>query len=155
VASAAELGDATTIRAAQADVLVMSAAVADFSVLHVAGGKLKKESMGEAPRLELKRNRDVLADVARARREHPERRQVLVGFAAETDRVEEYARAKLAAKGCDLIVANDVSQSDAGFEVDTNRVTIVGPGEQIARLPLLSKDEVAHQVLDHARRLLP
>ena len=154
VSSAAELGDATTVRAAQTDVLVMSAAVADFSLARVAGGKLKKEELGEAPKLELKRNRDVLADLARARREHPEHRQVLVGFAAETEKVEAYARAKLAAKGCDIIVANDVSQSDAGFEVDTNRVTIVGPGEKVVRLPLMSKDEVAHQVLDQARSLL-
>jgi len=154
VGSAAELGDATTVRAAGVDVLVMSAAVADFSLARIAGGKLKKEDFGEAPRLDLKRNRDVLADLARARREHPERRQVLVGFAAETERLEQHARAKLAAKGCDIIVANDVSQNDAGFEVDTNRVTIVGPGEQMQRLPLMSKDEVAHQVLDHARALL-
>ncbi len=154
VASASELGDATTMRAAGADVLVMSAAVADFSLARIAGGKMKKEDFGEAPRLELKRNRDVLADLARARRERPERRPVLVGFAAETERLEQHARAKLAAKGCDIIVANDVSQTDAGFEVDTNRVTIVGPGERVAALPLMSKDEVAHQVLDHAKELL-
>jgi phosphopantothenoylcysteine decarboxylase/phosphopantothenate--cysteine ligase len=154
VASAAELGDATTVRAANADVLVMSAAVADFSLAKIAGGKLKKEDFGTAPTLELKRNRDVLADLARARREHPGKRQVLVGFAAETERLEHHARAKLSAKGCDLIVANDVSQSDAGFEVDTNRVTIVGPGDVVSALPLLSKDEVAHQVLDAARSLL-
>jgi phosphopantothenoylcysteine decarboxylase/phosphopantothenate--cysteine ligase len=154
VASAAELGDATTVRAANADVLVMSAAVADFSLAKIAGGKMKKEDFGDAPKLELKRNRDVLADLARARREHPGKRQVLVGFAAETERLEQHARAKLSAKGCDLIVANDVSQSDAGFEVDTNRVTIVGPGDQVSALPLMSKDEVAHQVLDAARALL-
>jgi phosphopantothenoylcysteine decarboxylase/phosphopantothenate--cysteine ligase len=154
VASAAELGDATTVRAANADVLVMSAAVADFSLAKVAGGKLKKEDFGDAPKLELKRNRDVLADLARARREHPGKRQVLVGFAAETERLEHHARAKLSAKGCDLIIANDVSQSDAGFEVDTNRVTIVGPGDAARALPLMSKDEVAHQVLDAARALL-
>jgi phosphopantothenoylcysteine decarboxylase/phosphopantothenate--cysteine ligase len=154
VGSAAELGDATTMRAAGADVLVMSAAVADFSLAKIAGGKLKKDDFGAAPSLELKRNRDVLADLARARRERPERRQVLVGFAAETEKLEQHARAKLAAKGCDLIVANDVSQSDAGFEVDTNRVTIVGPGDKLAPLPLLSKDEVAHQVLDAAKSLL-
>jgi phosphopantothenoylcysteine decarboxylase/phosphopantothenate--cysteine ligase len=155
VASAAELGDATTVRAATADVLVMSAAVADFSLAHIAKDKLKKESLGDAPRLELKKNRDVLAELARQRHARPDRaKPVLVGFAAETERVEDHARAKLAAKGCDLIVANDVSQPDAGFEVDTNRVTIVGPGDALTRLPLMSKDEVAHQVLDRARALL-
>ncbi len=155
VGSAAELGDATALRSIDAHVVVMAAAVADFSLAKIAGGKLKKEDLGDAPRLELKRNRDVLADLARARAAHPSRPQVLVGFAAETERLEDHARAKLAAKGCDLIIANDVSQSDAGFSVDTNRVTIVGPGAAISRLALMSKDEVAHQILDHARALLP
>jgi phosphopantothenoylcysteine decarboxylase/phosphopantothenate--cysteine ligase len=155
VASADELGDATTVRAPHTDVLVMSAAVADFSLKHIAGAKLKKDDLGEAPHLDLKRNRDVLTELARARKERPEHhRPVLVGFAAETERLEDHARGKLRAKGCDLVVANDVSQPDAGFEVDTNRVTIVGPGEKVTHLPLMSKDEVAHQVLDHARLLL-
>jgi phosphopantothenoylcysteine decarboxylase/phosphopantothenate--cysteine ligase len=155
VGSAAELGDATTVRAPDTDLLVMTAAVADFSLARVAEGKIKKEELGDTPRLELRKNRDVLADLARARRERSSpKKPVLVGFAAETDRVEDYARAKLAAKGCDLIVANDVSAKDAGFEVDTNRVTIVGPGDRLTRLPFLSKDEVAHEVLDHAAELL-
>jgi phosphopantothenoylcysteine decarboxylase/phosphopantothenate--cysteine ligase len=155
ITSASELGDATTMRAADADVLVMSAAVADFSLAKIAPGKLKKEDLGEAPRLDLRKNRDVLADLAKARRARAEaRKPVLVGFAAETDRLEDHARQKLSAKGCDLIVANDVSAKDAGFEVDTNRVTIVGPGDAITRLELMSKDEVAHRVLDHARGLL-
>jgi phosphopantothenoylcysteine decarboxylase / phosphopantothenate---cysteine ligase len=155
VASAAELGEATGARAASTDVLVMAAAVADFAVRHAGLQKLKKEDLGDAPKIELKKNRDVLADLAAARKNRTGgARQVLVGFAAETERLEAHARGKLAAKGCDIIVANDVSASDAGFEVDNNRVTIVGPGDRVDVLPLLSKDAVAHRVLDRARELL-
>jgi phosphopantothenoylcysteine decarboxylase/phosphopantothenate--cysteine ligase len=154
VASAAELGEATGARAAATDILVMAAAVADYAALNAGKHKLKKEDLGETPRIDLKKNRDVLADLAAARRGRSGSRQVLVGFAAETESVEAYARGKLLAKGCDLIVANDVSAEGAGFEVDTNRVTIVGPGERADVLPLMSKDAVAHQVLDRARELL-
>ena len=158
VATATELQDATTMRAGEAEVIVMAAAVADFRPATVAPGKLKKEELGEAMRLDLRRNPDVLAELGRARREgragREGRRPVLVGFAAETDRLEARARSKLETKGCDLVVANDVSQKDAGFEVDTNRVTLVGPGDAVERLPLASKDEVAHRVLDRVLALL-
>jgi phosphopantothenoylcysteine decarboxylase / phosphopantothenate---cysteine ligase len=154
VGSGLEMEEATSSRAAQSDVIVMAAAVADYRARHVASGKLKKEELGDSPRLDLHRNPDVLAELGRARRAAAgsARRPVLVGFAAETADVEKHARAKLTTKGCDLVVANDVSQKDAGFEVDTNRVTIVGPGDAVARLPLASKDEVAHLILD---RILP
>jgi phosphopantothenoylcysteine decarboxylase/phosphopantothenate--cysteine ligase len=156
VATANEMGDATTIRAADADVIVMAAAVADFRPARAITGKLKKDELGEAPVVELTRNRDVLADLGRARRDAPQaaRRPILVGFAAEVERVASHARAKLEKKGCDLVVANDVSQPDAGFEVDTNRVTIVGPGDQETQLPLATKDEVAHLILDQVQALL-
>jgi phosphopantothenoylcysteine decarboxylase / phosphopantothenate---cysteine ligase len=155
VGSAAEMHDATTIRAADADVIVMAAAVADYSPETIAAAKLKKEDLGEGMGIRMKRTPDVLAELGRARRaQPPERRPVLVGFAAETDELERHARAKLETKGCDLVVGNDVSQRDAGFDVDTNRVTIVGPGDQVERLPLLSKGEVAHRILDQVRPLL-
>src|SRR5262249_35206226 len=133
--------------AGESDVVVMAAAVADFRMQHVVDGKLKKEQLGETLRLDLRRNPDVLAELGRARA-NAARRPVLVGFAAETKDLVAGARAKLATKGCDLVVANDVSLPDAGFEVDTNRVTIVGPGEAVVTLPLATKDEVAHLILD-------
>jgi phosphopantothenoylcysteine decarboxylase/phosphopantothenate--cysteine ligase len=155
IGSAAELHDATTIRAAGSDVIVMAAAVADFRPAQVAREKLKKEDLGEAPSVPLTRNKDVLAELGKARQlTNAARRPILVGFAAETERLEAHARAKLAKKGCDLVVANDVSLPDAGFEVDTNRVTIVGPGDAVKALPLATKDEVAHQILDAVRGLL-
>jgi phosphopantothenoylcysteine decarboxylase / phosphopantothenate---cysteine ligase len=153
VASALEMGEAVSDNSGGAEAIVMAAAVADFRMQHIADGKLKKEELGETPRLDLQRNPDVLAELGRKRREIAEaRRPVLVGFAAEVDQVEARARGKLATKGCDLVVANDVSEKDAGFEVDTNRVTIVGPGDASVNLPLASKDEIAHAVLD---RMLP
>jgi phosphopantothenoylcysteine decarboxylase/phosphopantothenate--cysteine ligase len=153
VASALELGEATRGRAGENDVIVMAAAVGDFRMRDVAVGKLKKEALGEAPRLDLRRNPDVLAELGQTRSAGT-RRPVLVGFAAETSDLVAGARAKLATKGCDLVVANDVSEPGAGFAVDTNRVTIVGPGDALAVLPLASKDEVAHQILDRVLGVL-
>jgi phosphopantothenoylcysteine decarboxylase/phosphopantothenate--cysteine ligase len=150
VGSAEEMGEATSARAAESDVVVMAAAVADFRMQTIAAGKLKKEEMGETPRLDLRRNRDVLAELGRryAGATVGARRPVLVGFAAETSDMARGARHKLATKGCDLVVANDVSAKDAGFEVDTNRVTVFGPGDAAIELPLASKDEIAHLILD-------
>src|SRR5215470_1167332 len=119
VRSALDLAEATRTHAAESDVVVMAAAVADFRMQAIAEKKIKKESLGDAPRLELLRNPDVLADLGRARRAGA-RRPFLVGFAAETDDLVGHARQKLATKGCDLIVANDVGDPDAGFEIDTN-----------------------------------
>jgi phosphopantothenoylcysteine decarboxylase/phosphopantothenate--cysteine ligase len=147
VRSAVEMMDAIPVGP---DMVVMAAAVADYRMREVASGKLKKDKLGESPALELSRNPDILTELARGRVTRP----VLVGFAAETSDVEENAIRKLNTKGCDLVVANDVSARDAGFEVDTNRVTIVGPGDSIERLPLATKDEVAHAVLDRAIPLL-
>ncbi len=147
VRSALEMMDAIP---ASPDVVVMAAAVADYKMREIAVGKLKKETLGDTPALHLSRNPDILTELSRGRTVRP----VLVGFAAETSDVEENALRKLNTKGCDLVVANDVSAKDAGFEVDTNRITIVGPGDAVERLPLATKDEVAHVVLDRVRPLL-
>jgi phosphopantothenoylcysteine decarboxylase/phosphopantothenate--cysteine ligase len=150
--SALEMEEAVSTRSAHAEVIIMAAAVADFRMDQIATGKLKKEELGETPRLDLRRNPDVLAGLGKARRASAAGRPVLVGFAAETSEVALRARAKLDTKGCDIVVGNDVSQRDAGFEVDTNRVVLVGPGASSAELPLMTKDEVAHAILD---RVLP
>jgi phosphopantothenoylcysteine decarboxylase/phosphopantothenate--cysteine ligase len=151
VTSAVELEQATTTRAAAQDLLVMAAAVADFRPAEAIAGKRKKEAFGESPVVALVKNPDVLAQLGKARQG---RRPVLVGFAAETDDLVGHARRKLRDKGCDLIVANDVGAADAGFEVDDNRVTLIGPGDEVESLPLMAKAEVAHRVLDAAARLL-
>ena len=123
-----------------ADVLVMTAAVADWRPRHMAAAKLKKAAMN--PVIELEPNPDILATLAQAKAG-----RTFVGFAAETGDPLPEARRKLIAKGLDLIVANDVSRSDSGFAVDTNRVTLIGADGTFAPLPLLTKHEVACEIV--------
>jgi phosphopantothenoylcysteine decarboxylase/phosphopantothenate--cysteine ligase len=147
---------------ARADVIIMAAAVADYRAAQVAENKLKKGALGAAPVLALVPTVDILRELG-ARRQGAV--PVLVGFAAETRQVEEYAARKLRDKGCDLIVANDVAEPGSGFGTDTNRVTLIGrpacgdddeaEGQPLVdRLPLLSKEEVAERVLDRVVGLL-
>jgi len=151
VRSAAEMHDAVMRVAAAMDLVVMSAAVADYTPARRAAGKIAK---GDAPlTLTLERTRDILAELGAQRASSGAATPVLVGFAAETDDVVRKARDKRTAKRVDAIVANDVSQSDRGFEVETNAVTIVtAEGEDV--VPLQSKDRVAAVILDSAERLL-
>ena len=151
VRSAAEMHDAVMRVAAAMDLVVMSAAVADYTPARRAAGKIAK---GDAPlTLTLERTRDILADLGAQRASSGAATPALVGFAAETDDVVRKARDKRTAKRVDAIVANDVSQSDRGFEVETNAVTIVtAEGEDV--VPLQSKDRVAAVILDSAERLL-
>lgn len=121
--------------------LLMAAAPADFRPMETVTQKLKKEVGMET--LALTGTPDILQHVAESDR----RPHVVVGFAAETENLIENARAKLGKKKVDLIVANDVSEPDAGFGVDTNRVTLITSGETTP-LPLLSKEEVSEYVLD-------
>jgi phosphopantothenoylcysteine decarboxylase / phosphopantothenate---cysteine ligase len=131
-----------------ADALIMAAAVADFRPANVAGSKIKKQSAVSA--IELESAPDILKST---RADRPEQLRV-VGFALETDAHEENARKKLAEKGLDFIVLNDAREPGAGFEVDTNKVTIIGRDcEQVEQLPLLPKDEVADAILDRLARL--
>jgi len=129
---------------AQADILLMAAAVADFRPASPSGQKIKKE--GGAPELMLEATPDILRAVAKARSEtgFP---PLTVGFAAESQRLVENAHAKLVSKKLDLLVANDISTPEAGFGVDTNRVTLVYPDGRTEALPLMSKTEVAEAVL--------
>jgi phosphopantothenoylcysteine decarboxylase / phosphopantothenate---cysteine ligase len=149
VRSAAEMHAAVMARAAAQDAVIMAAAVADYT-LDAAPQKIAKS---EGPLvLTLARTRDILADLG-AMPERQSGRPVLVGFAAETHDVISHARAKLARKKVDLIVANDVSRSDAGFEVETNAVTIVSASEA-TEVPLQSKADVAARILDAMEPLL-
>jgi phosphopantothenoylcysteine decarboxylase / phosphopantothenate---cysteine ligase len=152
VESAREMQAAIAPRLDGSDLVIMAAAVADYRAAEVAPAKLHKEDLGAAPRLALAENPDLLAGLARARRGG---RPILVGFAAETEDLERRARAKLARKGCDLIVGNDVSEAGSGFGSETNRVTVVGPGDAVAALPAATKHEVAHMILDRIAPLLP
>src|SRR5436189_6209183 len=126
----------------------MAAAVADFRPKAVASEKLKKGD--GVPELVLEPTTDILAELGARKRDD----QVVVGFAAETERVREHAAAKLAAKRVDLMVANDVSAADSGFEVDTNRAVLLDAAGGEEELPLLSKRALADVILDRVAALL-
>jgi phosphopantothenoylcysteine decarboxylase/phosphopantothenate--cysteine ligase len=142
VETAEQMRDAVLARADDCDAIVMAAAVADFRPKAVAGEKLKKGD--GVPEIVLEPTVDILAELGARKRSG----QVVVGFAAETDRIREHAAAKLAAKRVDLMVANDVSADDSGFEVDTNRALVLDAGGGVEQLPLLSKDALAEWIVD-------
>ncbi|ROP60843.1 phosphopantothenoylcysteine decarboxylase/phosphopantothenate--cysteine ligase [Curtobacterium sp. ZW137] len=147
VGSALELAEAVHAAAAAADVVVMTAAVADYRPAEVLGEKLKKDAQGERMTLELVRNPDVLADLVAARRTG----QVIVGFAAETepdrDARIELGRAKIARKPADLLVVNRVGWSE-GFEREENAIEVLVPGGEVVREASGTKAEVATVLLD-------
>jgi phosphopantothenoylcysteine decarboxylase/phosphopantothenate--cysteine ligase len=149
VRRAAEMHAAVMERAPSAAAVIMAAAVADYAPERVAEQKVRKGA--DSMTLVLKRTPDILADLGAMRR--GEAGPVLVGFAAETEDVVARATDKLRDKRADLIVANDVSRSDAGFDVDTNAVTLVTP-EGAETLPLQSKARVAAAILDRLERLM-
>lgn len=124
------------------DVLVMCAAVADWRPKFMRTQKMKKCNAGNEMALELERTPDILQAVAKIKQT-----QKVVGFAAETENVLESARNKLVNKNLDLVVANDVSRADAGFESDTNVVTLVTT-DGSTEMPLLSKRNVAVSLLE-------
>ena len=150
VRSAADMHAAVMARAGDADAVVMAAAVADYTVASAAADKIKKTD--GALTLTLTRTRDILSELG-AMPSRQERRPILIGFAAETRDVVAYARGKLTDKGADLIVANDVSRADAGFDVATNAVTLVDAGG-VEEVPLQAKTAVAAKILDRVEQLL-
>ena len=146
VRSASEMFKAVMDNLEAATMVVMSAAVSDYRPANTAAQKIKKRDNGGMV-LQLEQTDDILA-AAGLRKDS----RIIVGFAAETENIEANARKKLLEKNADLIVANDVSASDAGFDVDTNRVTLVSATESIA-LPLLSKRAAADAVVEAAIKI--
>jgi phosphopantothenoylcysteine decarboxylase/phosphopantothenate--cysteine ligase len=141
VRSAAEMRGAVLAECERANVLVMAAAVADYQPSEPIGQKMKREGT-EGLNLSLARTPDILAEVGR-----PEG-LIKVGFAAESEDLVEHAKAKLERKDLDLIVANDITATDAGFGTDTNRVTILDRNGGVEGLNLMAKYEVACRILD-------
>lgn len=148
VEGAVEMKDAVARALATADVLVMAAAPADFRPATILGSKMKKAQA--PPAIALAQSPDILLETA------PERRPgtIVVGFALETDDAVANGRQKLAAKALDLIVVNDAREAGAGFEGDTNRVTILAADGTLDALPLLRKRDVADAILDRVEALL-
>ena len=150
VTSAKEMSDAVKAHSENADVIIMAAAVADYTPVNVSEQKIKKhDSNGEPLQLELKRTEDILSYLGK----HRKSGQVLCGFSMETQNLEQNSIRKLQEKNADLIVANSLVEKGAGFAVDTNRVTIFTKNQK-KEFPLLEKTEVARVILDEVQNEL-
>jgi phosphopantothenoylcysteine decarboxylase/phosphopantothenate--cysteine ligase len=147
VETAAEMRYAVLAACAQADALIMAAAVADFRPRRAASEKMKTRD--GIPHLELEATDDILKAVARTQRP-----RVVIGFAAESSDLTGNASAKLKAKGLDLVVANDITAKDAGFGADTNRVTLIDAAGNTEPLPLAPKSELADIIVERLTKLL-
>ncbi len=147
VKSTQDLYDAVTGLCQDMDVVIQAAAPCDYRVRDVAQQKIKKNA-GEPLILEMIENPDIAAEVGRRKKPG----QILVGFAAESEKLTEHASEKLVRKNLDLIVANDVTKPGAGFNTDTNIVTLITKNQQ-TDLPIMSKREVADRILDEVVRL--
>jgi len=140
VESAEEMYNAVIDGFDRADIVIKTAAVADYRPKHVFQEKMKKKD--EDTVIELERTKDILFELGRRKKN-----QILVGFAAETNDIEKYARKKLEKKNADMIVANDVTKAGAGFGTETNIVSIFKRNGEVKELPLMSKHEVAYELL--------
>lgn len=151
VETASQMLEKVSDESAISDALIMASAVADFRPKSVSKNKIKKE--GGIPQIELEATEDILKTVAGKRSEN-ECPRVMVGFAAESRDLLENAANKLKSKGLDFIAANDISAEDAGFAVETNRVTLLFADGHQEALPLMSKTEVAEVILGRVAKLL-
>ncbi len=148
VTTAEEMYDAVMEHFDKADVVVKTAAVADYTPVETSDQKVKKQPGNLI--IEMKRTKDILAELGKQKTD-----QFLVGFAAESEHVEDYGRMKLENKNLDMVVANNITSDNAGFGHDTNIVSLISKHEdQIKRLPLLSKREVASEILKTAVRCM-
>lgn len=145
IETAAQMRDATLPLAAQSDIIIAAAAVADFRPAQPAGQKIKKSH--SPSEIALEPTDDILSALGRHKRDN----QILVGFAAETENLLAEAHRKLQSKNLDWIVANDVTAPGAGFDGETNIVTLISASGQNLSLPLMTKREAAEQILDSIR----
>ncbi len=151
VLSAEEMFNAVTNRLPEVDIVVMAAAVSDFKPAEVAGSKIKKENIPSCDKegiegitLNLIKTQDILSEISEKKG-----KQFIVGFAAETDDLVANAKKKLNNKHLDMIVANDVSKAGAGFDVDTNIVTLIDRWGKVVEYPMMTKAAIADKILDH------
>ena len=142
-ASVAEMREAVLGACVGADILVMAAALSDYRPAQTASQKIKKEPDSEGMSLHLLKNEDFFVEVPKG--------VLRVGFAAETESLVSNAEAKLRDKGLDLIAANDVTEEGSGFEVETNKVTLIDRTGQTEELPLMDKYDVGHRILGPCR----
>lgn len=148
IETAAQMREAVLKEYDDCQIVIKAAAVADYRVQEVADNKIKKSDA--LLTLVLEKNPDILFELGQRKKSG----QILIGFAAETQNLLEFAQAKLQKKNLDMIVANDVSQKDAGFNVDTNRIKLISANGDREDFPLLSKTELAGILLDKTEKLL-
>lgn len=141
VQTAQEMYEAVTGKAAEQDIIIKAAAVADYTPAVTAESKIKKSD--DDMKIDLMRTKDILKALGESKRQG----QLICGFSMETDNVLENSRKKLASKNCDMICANSLRTQGAGFGVDTNVITMITPTDT-QELPMMSKDEAAHRILD-------
>jgi phosphopantothenoylcysteine decarboxylase/phosphopantothenate--cysteine ligase len=151
VRTASEMKDAVLQAIDKADVLLMAAAVADFRPVEISAEKIKRRK--GIPQIQLEPTEDILSLVAEESRKSGWPR-LIVGFAAESEDLVPNARLKLEEKNLTLIVANDITTANAGFEADTNQVTLIDAEGGVQELPLMSKTEVSQAVLQRIIQLL-
>ena len=140
VESAEDMLNAVKVEYPDSDIVIKTAAVADYRPIHAHSQKMKKQAGGST--IELERTVDILQTLGQEKTH-----QILIGFAAETNDVAHYAKEKLARKNADYIIANDVSEAGAGFESDTNRVTVYGRNDFERSFDMLPKEQLAQQLL--------
>ncbi|MFM6945341.1 MAG: bifunctional phosphopantothenoylcysteine decarboxylase/phosphopantothenate--cysteine ligase CoaBC [Bacteroidota bacterium] len=144
VVSADEMFNACLSHLPTSDIIILSAAVADYKPTHIADQKIKKTKLEDAPSIQLEKTKDILAHIGKEKKAH----QYLVGFALETNNELANAKEKLHTKNANLIVLNSLQDSGAGFGVDTNKITLIEKDNELA-FPLMSKKEVARIIVDH------
>lgn len=148
VVSAEEMYQICLKQTSKADVIIMTAAVADYTPAVKSGKKIKKKT--ENLNLELVKTKDILAEIGKKKKKG----QYLAGFALETDNEEQNALSKLESKNLDLIVLNSLKDKGAGFSADTNKITLIGKDKKIVRFPLKNKNEVSRDILNHISALI-
>lgn len=147
VKSAADMFEAVTSRAAEQDIIVKAAAVADYTPVVVADNKIKKSD--DDMKIELKRTQDILGYLGQRKRDG----QVICGFSMETQDVIKNSEKKLTNKNCDMICANSLKTAGAGFKTDTNVITLITEGGAL-ELPMMTKEDAAHRILDELAAML-
>lgn len=143
VQSALEMKETVELEFQDADYLIMAAAVADYRAKEIASQKMKK-TLADEISIELVKNPDILAEVSKTRRKN----QLVVGFCAESENILENAKEKIAKKGCDFLVANDISRSDIGFSSDYNEVYVLDKSGNIQKIEKTTKNQIAKKIIE-------